>query len=323
VLAVPPNIHVMTERRRTLLFSAGELAPAARPFFCNRHSRRGAGRIPSDRSFTGQEPGGFSLNRDVPVITGLAFVVICSATSSFAADPRRIHSSLAFSFSRTLPTESQKTLTVPAHPIALIVVTRRGVPSPLLSNLNKSTSKFGYPKHRHPYQGDNVMKVFSANIEDLRSLYISNLKKALDMEQKITKALPDLIEKSTDADLALAFQTHLEETKRHVTKVEGLLQRNTGERKTEACKVINALTTEASDTIKDVTDTSIRDIALIGAAQQVEHHEIAVYGTLRRWAEILGLPEDVLVLESIEEEEGNADQLLSQIADRVNFKAAA
>jgi ferritin-like metal-binding protein YciE len=167
------------------------------------------------------------------------------------------------------------------------------------------------------------MKVFSANIEDLRSLYISNLKKALDMEQKITKALPDLIEKSTDTDLSAAFQTHLEETKEHVTKVERLLERNLGERKTETCKVINGLTTEASDTIKDVKDSSIRDIALIGAAQQVEHHEIAVYGTLRRWAEILGLPEDVLVIESIEEEEGNADQLLSEIADRVNFKAAA
>jgi ferritin-like metal-binding protein YciE len=167
------------------------------------------------------------------------------------------------------------------------------------------------------------MKVFSANIEDLRSLYISNLKKALDMERKITKALPDLIEKSTDADLASAFQTHLEETKEHVVKVEGLLESNTGESKAETCKVISGLTTEASDTITDVTDTSIRDIALIGAAQQVEHHEIAVYGTLRRWAEILGLPADVVVLESIEEEEGNADQLLSEIAGRVNFKAAA
>jgi ferritin-like metal-binding protein YciE len=167
------------------------------------------------------------------------------------------------------------------------------------------------------------MKVFSANIEDLRSLYISNLKKALDMEQKITKALPDLIEKSTDTDLASAFQTHLEETKEHVVKVEGLLESNTGDSKTETCKVISGLTTEASDTITDVTDPSIRDIALIGAAQQVEHHEIAVYGTLRRWAEILGLSADVLVLESIEEEEGNADQLLSEIADRVNFRAAA
>jgi ferritin-like metal-binding protein YciE len=87
--------------------------------------------------------------------------------------------------------------------------------------------------------------------------------------------------------------------------------------------VINGLTTEASDTITDVTDPSIRDIALIGAAQQVEHHEIAVYGTLRRWAEILGLAEDAIVLESIEAEEANADEILSEIAERVNYQAAA
>jgi ferritin-like metal-binding protein YciE len=167
------------------------------------------------------------------------------------------------------------------------------------------------------------MKVFSANIQDLRSLYISNLKKALDMEQKITKALPSLIEKASDPDLILAFETHLEETRGHVSRVESLLRRSIGEGKTETCKVINGLTTEAADTVKDVTDPSIRDIALIGAAQQVEHHEIAVYGTLRRWAEILGLTEDVVVLEAIEEEEGNADALLSEIAERVNFQAAA
>ena len=167
------------------------------------------------------------------------------------------------------------------------------------------------------------MKVFSANIQDLRTLYLSNLKKALDMEQKITKALPNLIEKASDPELISAFEIHLQETNGHVAKVEGLLRRNTGEAETETCKVINGLTTEASDTIKDVTDTSIRDIALIGAAQQVEHHEIAVYGTLRRWAEILGLTEDAAVLEFIEEEEGQADDLLSEIAERVNFQAAA
>ncbi len=167
------------------------------------------------------------------------------------------------------------------------------------------------------------MKVFSANIQDLRTLYISNLKKALDMEQKITKALPDLIDKASDPELVTAFETHLKETDGHVAKVEALLQRNIGDSKTKTCKVINGLTSEASDTVKDVTDSSIRDIALIGAAQQVEHHEIAVYGTLRRWAEILGLTEDEVVLESIEEEESNADELLSEIAERVNFQAAA
>ena len=67
----------------------------------------------------------------------------------------------------------------------------------------------------------------------------------------------------------------------------------------------------------------MRDVALIGAGQQVEHHEIAVYGTLRRWAEILGLAEDAVVLESIEAEEVNADELLSEIAERVNYQVAA
>jgi hypothetical protein len=112
------------------------------------------------------------------------------------------------------------------------------------------------------------MKLFSANVEDLRSLYITQLQKALDMEQKITKALPDLIEATSDPDLRAAFSNHLEQTRGHVLKVQQLVRTNTGETSTETCKVINGLTTEASDTIKDVTDPSIRDIALIGAAQQ-------------------------------------------------------
>jgi ferritin-like metal-binding protein YciE len=167
------------------------------------------------------------------------------------------------------------------------------------------------------------MKLFSAHIEDLRTLYISNLEKALDMERKITDALPKMIEKATDPDLANAFSTHLNETRGHVTKVEALLEKATGEASTETCKVISGLTTEASDTIKDVTATDVRDVALIAAAQQVEHHEIAVYGTLRTWANILGETADVNVLNSILDEEENADELLTEISDRVNVQAAA
>lgn len=167
------------------------------------------------------------------------------------------------------------------------------------------------------------MKLFSAHIGDLRTLYTSSLKKALDMEQKITKALPDLIENSSDPELARAFSNHLEETKGHVSKVQDLLRSNQGDDSTETCKVIDGLTTEASDTIKDVTDPSVRDIALIGAAQQVEHHEIALYGTLRRWAEIIGRSSDASILESIQAEEEKADELLTEIAGTVNRQAAA
>jgi ferritin-like metal-binding protein YciE len=165
------------------------------------------------------------------------------------------------------------------------------------------------------------MKLFSAHIEDLRTLYITKLQEALDMEQKITKSLPDVIQNSTDAELSDAFRMHLDETQGHVTSIEALLRKHIGAVSTEPCKVIKSLVTETSDVIKDATDPAVRDIALIAAAQQVEHHEIAVHGTLRRWAEILGLDEDAAVLESIEAEEENADAVLSEIADRVNLEA--
>ena len=77
-----------------------------------------------------------------------------------------------------------------------------------------------------------TMKLFSDNIEDLRTLYITNLKKALDMEQKITKALPKMIKESTDPQLAAAFRTHLDETIGHVAKVESLLRDTTGDAST-------------------------------------------------------------------------------------------
>ena len=165
------------------------------------------------------------------------------------------------------------------------------------------------------------MKLFSENIEDLRTLYVTSLKKALDMEQKITKALPTMIEKSTDPQLATAFRNHLTETQGHVAKVQTLLRDATGDDSTSTCKAISALITEAEDNIKDAGDTSIRDITLIASAQQVEHHEIAVYGTLRTWAELLGQDGAANTLESILEEEKNADELLTTISDSVNTTA--
>jgi ferritin-like metal-binding protein YciE len=165
------------------------------------------------------------------------------------------------------------------------------------------------------------MKLFSANIEDLRTLYVDNLRKALDMERKISKALPTMIEKATDSELADALYNHLTETQGHVARVEGLLTDTVGDVSTSTCKVIDGLITEAEDTIKDVTAPAILDVALIGAAQQVEHHEIAVYGTLRTWAELLALDDHADILEAILEEEKNADVILSELSDTLNTTA--
>jgi ferritin-like metal-binding protein YciE len=168
-----------------------------------------------------------------------------------------------------------------------------------------------------------TMKLFSANIEDLRSLYVMELRKALDMEQKITKSLPRIIANCTDQELSSALENHLSETEQHVVKVERLLHTNEQDVSTETCKAIAGLAAEAEDSIKDATDASIRDIVIIECAQAVEHHEIAVYGTLRRWAELLGLDEDANVLESIEADEIKADETLTAISDTVNVQAAA
>jgi ferritin-like metal-binding protein YciE len=165
------------------------------------------------------------------------------------------------------------------------------------------------------------MKFFSANLQDLRELYTNSLQKALDMERQITKALPTMIEKSTDPQLKQAFQSHLQETETQVTRLEGILNQVLGEAETIKCKVLSALVSEAEDMITDAEDLSVRDAALICAGQQVEHHEIAVYGTLRTWAGILGETEQAEILEAILEEEKHADILLTGISSRVNVDA--
>ncbi|QNI37946.1 YciE/YciF ferroxidase family protein [Edaphobacter albus] len=167
------------------------------------------------------------------------------------------------------------------------------------------------------------MKMFSGNIEDLRTLYIRNLKKALDMERKITNTLPKMIEKSTDQQLATAFHNHLRQTEGHVANIESLLRKATGKSDTEACKAMSSLVTESGNSIKDTSNATIRDITLIASAQQMEHHEMAIYGTLRTWASILGLAEDARILDSILSEEKAADKLLSSISGEVNLQAAA
>ena len=88
------------------------------------------------------------------------------------------------------------------------------------------------------------MKLTSEHLKSLHALYLIHLKKALDMERHITKALPTMIEKSSTPALVTAFRNHLQETEQHATRLEQILQRHTGSVKTETCKTIGALITE-------------------------------------------------------------------------------
>ena len=165
------------------------------------------------------------------------------------------------------------------------------------------------------------MKFFSANLETLRELYINQLRMLVSTEQQITDALPKMIEKATDTQLKQAFQSHLQETQVHVTRLQQILREENNDAEPLKCKVLAALVSEAEDMIKDATDTSVRDAALIAAAQRVEHYEIAAYGAVRQWARILGRNQQVALLDQTIKEEGHADKLLTSIADHVNVGA--
>jgi ferritin-like metal-binding protein YciE len=165
------------------------------------------------------------------------------------------------------------------------------------------------------------MKFFSANIESLRGLYRNQLRMLLSTEQQITEALPTMIEKATDGQLKQALQSHLQETHVHMTRLQHILNEEIQSAESIKCKVLSALVSEAEDMIKDATDASVRDAALIAAAQRVEHYEIATYGAVRRWAQILGKTEQAALLDKTIKEEGHADHLLTSIADRVNVEA--
>src|ERR1700683_786592 len=162
------------------------------------------------------------------------------------------------------------------------------------------------------------MKVFSANLDNLRKLYINQLQMLLSPEQQITEALPKMIEKAQDGQLRQAFQSHLQKTNGHVQRLEQILGSVAGEAKAVKCKVMAALVTETEDMVKDAADENVRDAALIAAAQRVEHYEIASYGAVRHWAQLLGEKQDAELLDKTIKEEGHADHLLTEISNRVN-----
>ena len=130
-----------------------------------------------------------------------------------------------------------------------------------------------------------------------------------------------MIDAATEPQLKEALQSHLGETKGHVSRVEQILREAAGSVDTKKSKAMAVLITEGEDVIKDATDDSVRDAGIIAAAQKVEHYEIAAYGTVRTFAEILGESNHAELLEQTLEEEKHADEVLTAISDLANTKA--
>ena len=155
-----------------------------------------------------------------------------------------------------------------------------------------------------------------------RELYIDELRDLYNAETQLTKALPKMAKASTNDRLRQAFEEHLRQTSEHVSRLEQIFEQLQEKPTGKKCAGMEGLVKEGSETMKEDFEGEVMDSAIIGAAQRVEHYEIAAYGTVREFAEILGENEHVSLLEQTLEEEKQTDQKLTDLAQEINPQAA-
>jgi ferritin-like metal-binding protein YciE len=157
--------------------------------------------------------------------------------------------------------------------------------------------------------------------QGLKELYIDELRDLYNAENQLVKALPKLAKAASSDDLRLGFEEHLEQTKNHVQRLEKIFQALGESPKGKKCKGMEGLIEEGSEAMGEDYEGSILDAALIGAAQRVEHYEIAGYGTVRSMAETLGEGDHASLLEATLEEEKETDEKLTELAGQINAQA--
>jgi len=161
------------------------------------------------------------------------------------------------------------------------------------------------------------------SIDSLNDLFVEELKDLMSAEKQITKALPKLIKAANSPELQSAFEEHLALTEGHIERLVQVFERLGLEPAEKPCKGMAGLIEEGSELIMETMAPSVKDAALISAAQRVEHYEMAVYGSLRTYAQLLGDIETAQILQSTLDEEGDADRKLTQLAEfSVNLQAA-
>jgi ferritin-like metal-binding protein YciE len=158
----------------------------------------------------------------------------------------------------------------------------------------------------------------------LRELFIDEMKDIYWAEQHLAKALPKMIKGATSDELKQAISDHLEQTKNHVTRLESAFESIGEKAKAVKCEAMAGLLKEAEELLTETEKgTEVRDVAIISAAQKVEHYEIASYGTLKTLAGNLGFTDAANLFNDTLEEEKAADAMLSHVADTVNEAALA
>jgi ferritin-like metal-binding protein YciE len=160
-------------------------------------------------------------------------------------------------------------------------------------------------------------------VESLEKLLVHDLKDLYSAEKQILQALPKMARAATTPELKQAFQTHEKQTEQQVKRIEQIFGALEGSPAGKKCKGMEGLIEEGKEILEEDMPDRLRDAALIGAAQKVEHYEMAAYGTARELAEHLGMHDAARLLQETLDEEGETDKLLTEIAARVNPMAEA
>jgi len=162
-----------------------------------------------------------------------------------------------------------------------------------------------------------------AQMDSLEELLQAELKDIYDAEKQLTKALPKMVKKASAGELQDAFDEHLRQTEQHIDRLEQVFDQLGMPARGKKCEGMKHLIAEGEEMIGDAEDDATRDALMIAAAQKVEHYEIAAYGTMRTWANLLGKHDVAALLEDTLEEEKDTDQKLTSIAESFVNEAAA
>ena len=152
-------------------------------------------------------------------------------------------------------------------------------------------------------------------LNSLRELWIEEMRDLYNAENQLLKALPKMAKKASSSALTQAFESHLQETETHVERLEQIFDALGEKPSGKVCKAMKGLVEEGSEMIKEKGAASVIDAGLIAAAQRVEHYEMAGYGVARTFASILGEDEAQDLLQETLDEEGAADEKLTEIAE--------
>jgi ferritin-like metal-binding protein YciE len=168
------------------------------------------------------------------------------------------------------------------------------------------------------------MGIFTKDIKTMEDLFLHGLRDIYYAENQIIKALPKMIDQATNRDLSKGLQSHLEETRKQVERLDKVFEKLGQQPSGTQCPAIDGIISEANETAGEVADNAVLDAALVAAAQAVEHYEICRYGTLIAWAEDLGHDDVVRFLTTNLNEEKAANTKLNTVALRkgVNAKAS-